>query len=70
MLSRAVTIILILACMCLVAGCGDDKGTEVTPPQITQTYPEDGVTDVSLLTEISVWFSRDMDQATLDSIYI
>jgi hypothetical protein len=58
-------------CLCLAAGCGDDKGTDsVVSPEITQTYPVDGATDISLFTEISIWFSRDMDEATLDSIYV
>jgi len=70
MLSRILSLILILTCICLVLGCGDDKGTEVVSPKVTQTYPEDGATDVSLFTGISVWFSRDMDEATLDSIYV
>jgi hypothetical protein len=56
--------------MCLILGCGDDNVTEVVSPKVTQTYPEDGATDVNLFTEISIWFSRDMDEASLDSIYV
>jgi hypothetical protein len=70
MLSRLISLVLILACICLASGCGDDKGTEVVSPEVTQTYPEDGAVDVSLYTGVSIWFSRDMDEASLDSIYI
>jgi hypothetical protein len=54
------------------AGCGDDGSGDVsvTVPKVVQVYPEDGATDVNLNTYVSVWFSGDMDEASLDSIYV
>jgi hypothetical protein len=58
--------------LCFCVGCGDDDSGDVgvTVPRATQVYPEDGATDVNLNTYISVWFLNDMDEASLDSIYV
>jgi hypothetical protein len=58
--------------VCLLVGCGKDDsgGVRVVVPRITQIYPENGASDVNLNTFVSVWFSSDMDEASLDSIYV
>jgi hypothetical protein len=57
---------------CFLGGCGKDDSGEVSVviPRITQVYPENGATDVNLNTSVSVWFTEDMDEASLDSIYV
>ena len=55
----------------MLTGCGDDGGgVAVVTPRVTQTFPEDGAAGVDLTIAISVWFSRDMEEATLDSVYV
>jgi hypothetical protein len=55
----------------VLAGCGDEGGgVEVVAPRVTQTYPEDGVSGVDLTTTVSVWFSRNMEETSLDSVYV
>jgi hypothetical protein len=44
--------------------------TGVFPPHVTQTYPEDGASGVDLTTTVSVWFSKSMQVASLDSVYV
>jgi hypothetical protein len=58
--------------VCFLVGCGDDDPGEIriVIPRITQALPENGATGVNLNTSISVWFSEDMDEASLDSIYV
>jgi hypothetical protein len=58
--------------VCFYGGCGDDGSGDVriVIPQVTQVYPENGATDVNLNTSVSVWFSKDMDATSLDSIYV
>jgi hypothetical protein len=58
--------------LCFQGGCGDDDSGDISvvTPQVTQVYPEDGATDINLNTSISVWFSRDMEETSLDSIYV
>jgi len=65
-------LVLVLLGLCLHGGCGDDDSGDVkiVIPRVTQVYPEDGATDVNLNPSISVWFSRDMYQPSLDSIYV
>jgi hypothetical protein len=70
MLPRLLFVLLFLTCICLVAGCGDDDTVNVVTPKVTQTFPEDGATGLSLFTPISIWFSREMDEASLDSIFV
>ena len=55
-----------------VTGCSDDKGTEasLTAPVVTTTSPTNGATDVNLNPLIFVTFSKEMDAASLDSIYV
>ena len=56
-----------------ICGCSSDSGgggVSSNAPEVTETYPTDAATGVSLNTPISITFSEDMDEATLDSIYI
>jgi hypothetical protein len=63
--------LLLSGLLALLAGCGDDGGggVVVKTPRVIQTYPEDGAEGVDLATNISVWFSRDMEESSLDSVY-
>jgi hypothetical protein len=62
-----------IACLFLaslvVGGCGDDGGSRAKgdPPEITQTYPVPGATDVNLNTVVRVWFDEPLNEATIDS---
>ena len=70
---RAVIVLAVLAfASCFYGGCGDDDSGDVkiVVPRVTQVYPEDGATDLNLNTFVSVWFSEDMYEASLDSIYV
>jgi hypothetical protein len=53
----------------IVAGCGDDGGSDVKidRPEVTQTYPAPGASDVNLNTPVRVWFDAALDEATIDS---
>lgn len=68
MRSVAVIVSMILAVM-MVAGCGDDGGSDAktSPPEVIQTYPEAGTSDVNLNTLVRVWFDVALDEATIDS---
>jgi len=66
----AVLALLALGAACIPGCGGDDGGVGVTTPSVTITYPADGATGVSLNTSISVTFSREMDESSLDSIYV
>jgi hypothetical protein len=63
----AIVVALFLAVM--IVGCGEDGGSggETNPPNVTQTYPEAGATDVNLNTLVRVWFDTALDEATIDS---
>jgi len=60
----------------LIWGCSDDKTTEsstdITPPQVTTTFPADGDTGVGVDIHLQIGFSEDMTVSTLNSqtIYI
>jgi hypothetical protein len=57
--------------MWALSGCSDDgNGVKVVFPTVTATSPVDGATGISLNASISITFSRAMDEATLDSIYV
>ncbi len=63
--------LLLAGSLVLLVGCGDEGGgVVVTTPRVTQTYPENGAEGVDLATAISVWFSRDMEESSLDSVYV
>ena len=65
------TLAVLIALAYLLAGCGEDGGgIVVVTPRVTQTYPEDGAVGVDLFLTISVWFSRDMEETSLDSVHI
>lgn len=50
----------------VTAGCGAATPAS-SPPEIVDTVPADGATDVSLLPDIVVSFSRPMDPASIDT---
>jgi hypothetical protein len=54
----------------LVSGCSGDKGGGISYPRVASTSPENGATGVPLSGTIRVTFSQNMDEASVDSIYI
>ncbi len=64
---------LLLCAAYALVGCGGDgngNGVKTSSPTVSATFPANGATGVSLNTSISITFSEDMDETTLDSIYV
>lgn len=66
----------IATCLCLMASCGDDKDSpapkneeeeevDTTSPTISSVNPEDGATDVSISSNITITFSEPIDLNTV-----
>jgi len=66
----ALTGCLLIACLAVVSCSSSDGGPgpgDTTPPDVSQMNITDGETGVSLVQRISVTFSEDMDETTIDS---
>jgi hypothetical protein len=60
----------LVACIALASCSSSDGGPgpgDTTPPDVSQANLTDGQTDVGLVHRISVTFSEDMDETTIDS---
>jgi hypothetical protein len=69
-MNRIASIPMVLVLLSLsVLGCGEDGGRNeiVIRPEITQTFPPDGSSDIKLNPWVRVWFDQALDEATIDS---
>ncbi len=59
----------ITTCLALLASCGEEKDSpspdDTTSPTISSVSPNDGATDVSVMTSITVRFSESIDASTV-----
>lgn len=58
-----------VAALCFFAGCGDDESPrDTSAPTVIATDPIEGATGISPYPVVQVWFSEEMDPATIDTL--